>query len=339
VSDGSVLVVGAGAIGGVSAALLAGGGLARLAVLDASAEHVAKMRTPGLRATIDGADRLVTLDSYTAVGQLDGHFELALLTLKAMHIEEAVRPLVEADIVDTYLALGNGLVQDRVAQLAGTDRVIAGVVEFGASNLGPGHVARTSVGAITIGEPGRPVQERTRHAASLIAPVAAIHLTDNILGAIWSKLLVNCTFSALGAVSGLTTGGAVSHSDGTRAALMLWQEGYAVAQALGIELEPVFATDPAEVVTSVVGRDHATRTLLRLIEGVWNTKASMLQDLERGARTEVDVICGAVSQQGASVGCETPANDFIVRAVHAMERGERRPDPAALAEVAAAGAG
>jgi 2-dehydropantoate 2-reductase len=337
VNDGSVLVVGGGAIGGVTAALLAPE-LARLAVLDSSAEHVAKMRNPGLRATIDGHDRVVALNAYTAASELDGPFEFALFTLKATSLEAAAGPLAELGLVDTYVSLGNGLVQDRLGRIVGDERVAAGVVEFGGSNFGPGHVARTSIGAITIGEPGRPLQDRTRRLAEVIAPAAEIHLTDNILGAIWSKLLLNCTFSALGAISGLTTGEAVSDPDGTRAALILWREAYNVSQALGIRLEPVLDTDPAELVTDVVGEQSATRTLLRLIEIVYDTKASMLQDLERGARTEVDVICGAVSAQGSAAGCPTPANDLIVAVVHEIERGERRLDRSALAEAAAAGA-
>jgi 2-dehydropantoate 2-reductase len=337
VNDGSVLVVGGGAIGGVTAALLAPE-VARLAVLDASAEHAAKMRDPGLRATIDGHDRIVALNAYTAPSELDGPFEFALFTLKATNLEAAAGPLAELSLVDTYVSLGNGLVQDRLARIVGAERVVAGVVEFGGSNLGPGHVARTSIGAITIGEPGRPLQDRTHRLAEVLAPAAEIHLTDNILGAIWSKLLLNCTFSALGAISGLTTGEAVSDPDGTRAALTLWREAYNVSQALGIQLEPVLATDPAELVTDVVGETSATRTLLRLIEIVYDTKASMLQDLERGARTEVDVICGAVSAQGSAVGYPTPANDLIVAVVHEIERGARRLDRSALAEVAAAGA-
>ncbi len=335
-NDGSVLIVGGGAIGGVTAGLLAPGST-RLAVLDASADHVTKMRSPGLRVTIDGQDRLVALNAYTSASELDGPFEFGLFTLKATNLEAAAGRLAELGLVETYVSLGNGLVQDHLARIVGEERVVAGVVEFGASNLGPGHVARTSVGAITLGEPGRPLQDRTRRLAEVVSPAAEIHLTDNILGAIWSKLLLNCTFSALGAISGLTTGEAVSSSDGTRAALTLWREAYNVSQALGIQLEPVLATDPAELVTDVVGEESATRTLRRLIAIVYDTKASMLQDLERGARTEVDVICGAVSEKGSAVGCPTPANDLIVGIVHEIERGDRPLGGSAVAEAAAAG--
>jgi 2-dehydropantoate 2-reductase len=55
------------------------------------------------------------------------------------------------------------------------------------------------------------------------------------------------------------------------------------------------------------------------------TKASMLQDLERGAKTEVDVINGSVVERGKEHGIETPFNERVVEIMHAMERGERRP--------------
>jgi 2-dehydropantoate 2-reductase len=54
------------------------------------------------------------------------------------------------------------------------------------------------------------------------------------------------------------------------------------------------------------------------------TKASMLQDLEKGAKTEVDVINGVV-RMGREYNVETPLNARVVDLMHAMERGERRP--------------
>ena len=63
------------------------------------------------------------------------------------------------------------------------------------------------------------------------------------------------------------------------------------------------------------------------------TKASMLQDLERGAKTEVDVINGGVVQRGREYGVETPLNARIVELLHSMERGERGPGREALEEL------
>ena len=93
--DASVLVVGAGAIGGVAAAKMAGG-VRRVAVLDANAEHVARMREPGLDLDVLGEERRVKLEAHADPADLDGPFDFALVTLKAPHLEEALAPLVEA---------------------------------------------------------------------------------------------------------------------------------------------------------------------------------------------------------------------------------------------------
>ena len=64
-----------------------------------------------------------------------------------------------------------------------------------------------------------------------------------------------------------------------------------------------------------------------------NVKPSMLQDLEAGRATEVDVVNGGVAGKGRELGIPTPANDKVVELVHAIERGELAPDPANLRSV------
>ena len=54
-------------------------------------------------------------------------------------------------------------------------------------------------------------------------------------------------------------------------------------------------------------------------------KASMLQDLERGKKTEVDAINGSVSAYGRKVGCPTPMNDKVVEIIHSIESGSLAP--------------
>ena len=54
-------------------------------------------------------------------------------------------------------------------------------------------------------------------------------------------------------------------------------------------------------------------------------KASMLQDIERGKKTEVDAINGAVCAQGRKVNVPTPCNDKVVELIHRIENGELKP--------------
>ncbi len=114
----SVLVVGAGAIGGVTAAQMSGK-VGRVAVLDANRDNVESMRKGELRIDDLGEEREVGLEAHADPSSLDGPFDFALVTLKAPHLEGALCPLKERGLVETYVSLGNGLVQERVAGIVG----------------------------------------------------------------------------------------------------------------------------------------------------------------------------------------------------------------------------
>jgi len=323
--DASVLVVGAGAIGGVTAAKMAGG-VEKVAVLDANEEHVQRMRDPGLDVDVLGEKRRAALDAHADPDGLEGPFDFALVTLKAPHLEAALTPLVERGLVQTYVSLGNGLVQERIAGIVGAEGLIWGTVEWGATNLGPGRLAQTTRAPFVLGEPGGETRDRTRLLAEVLGVVEDVRLTDNIRGQVWSKLLVNSSFSGLGAVSGLLYREVLEDPDGREVALALWREGHDVGITQGLRLEKVLGVE-AE---SLVGRGPEDRGRVEeAIEVAMGyagaTKASMLQDLERGLKTEVDVINGAVVDRGREYGVETPVNRRVVELMHAMERGERKP--------------
>ena len=323
--EASVLVVGAGAIGGVTAAKMTNE-VRRVAVLDANEEHVERMKGEGLLVDDLGEERRVRLDAYADPAELDGPFDFALITLKAPHLESALGPLLDRGLVQTFVSLGNGLVQERIAGIVGGERLIWGTVEWGSTNLGPGRLARTTQGPFIIGEPDGEIRDRTRLLADALATVDEARVTENIRGQVWSKLLVNSTFSGLGAVSGLLYREVVEDPDGREAVLALWREGYDVGQAQNLELEEVLGV-PAEslVVRAPEDRERADEALEVAMQQAGATKASMLQDLERGIKTEVDVINGAVVEKGREYGVETPLNARVVELMHAMERGERRP--------------
>jgi 2-dehydropantoate 2-reductase len=326
VIETSILVVGAGAIGGVTAAKMEGG-VRRVSVLDANEEHVEKLRDPGLLLDDLGEERRVRLDAHSGTGDLEDPFDFALVTLKAPHLEAALGPLVERGLAKTYVSLGNGLVQDRIAAIVGEENLIVGTVEWGATNLGAGHLARTTRAPFVIGEPDGEARDRTHLLADALGTVADVRITGNIGGQVWSKLLVNSAFSGLGAVSGLLYREVIADPAGKEAALAVWREGYDVGMAQGITLDEVLGV-PAEslVVRSPEDRQKAEEALEVAMGYAGATKASMLQDLERGAKTEVDVINGGVVERGKEYGVETPFNERVVEIMHAMERGERRPD-------------
>ena len=331
--QGSVLVVGAGAIGGVTAAKMTGA-VQRVAVLDANEEHVERMRGPGLLLDELGEERHVQVEAHADPAELDEEFDFALLTLKAPHLEAALGPLRDCGVAKAFVSLGNGLVQDSIAGLVGEENLIVGTVEWGATNLGPGHLAQTTRAPFVIGEVDGSVRDRTRLLASVLETVTEVRVTDNIQGQVWSKLLINSTFSGLGVVSGLLYREIVEDPAGREVAYALWREGHDVGQAEELDLAEVLGV-PAEAlaVRGSEDRQSADEALEVVMGQVGATKASMLQDLERGAKTEVDVINGAVVERGQAHGVLTPVNERVVELVHAMEKGERRPHPEVFQEL------
>jgi 2-dehydropantoate 2-reductase len=322
VVDADVLIVGAGAIGGVTAALMEGN-VRRLMILDANEDHVAALRDPGLRLDRLGEESTVRLDAYARPEELPARADFALVTLKAAHLEPALPPL--RDRAETFVSLGNGLVQDRVAELVGADRLLIGTVEWGATNLGPGHLAKTTEAPFVIGEPDGSESERLRRLAEVLGTVTDVHVSRNIRGQVWSKLLINSTWSGLGAASGLLYGEIAEHPVGRRVALAVWREGFAVGRAQGLELQEQVGVRPEDMASEdSTTADGAVETMMGKLAA---TKASMLQDLERGVPCEVDVINGAVVARGRDHGVATPLNAQIVDVVHGYERGEGEPSP------------
>ena len=322
--DASVLVVGAGAIGGVTAAKMAGG-VRRVAVLDANTEHVERMRA-GLDVDVLGEGRRVELEAHADPSGLEGPFDFALVTLKAPHLEAALEPLGEGGLAETYVSLCNGLVQERIAGIVGAGNLVWGTVEWGATNLGPGRLAQTTRAPFVIGEPDGETRDRTRLLAEALGTVEDVRLTENIRGQVWSKLLVNSSLSGLGAVSGLLYREVMDDPEGREVALALWREGYDVGMAQGLTLEKVLGVEAGDLVLrGPEDRGRVEEAIGVAMGYAGATKASMLQDLERGLKTEVDVINGAVVDRGRGYGVETPVNARVVELMHAMERGERRP--------------
>jgi 2-dehydropantoate 2-reductase len=323
--DASVLVVGAGAIGGVTAAKMAGG-VRRVAVLDANQEHVQRMRDPGLDLNVLGEERRVELEAHADTSSLEGPFDFALVTLKAPHLEAALEPLAEGGLAATYVSLCNGLVQERIADIVGAENLVWGTVEWGSTNLGPGRLAQTTRAPFVIGEPDGATRDRTRLLAEALGTVEDVRLTENIRGQVWSKLLVNSSLSGLGAVSGLLYREVMDDPEGREVALSLWREGYDVGMAQKLALEKVLGVEAGDLVLRGPEDGGRVEEAIGVAMGYAGaTKASMLQDLERGLKTEVDVINGAVVDRGREYGVETPVNARVVELMHAMERGERRP--------------
>jgi 2-dehydropantoate 2-reductase len=227
----------------------------------------------------------------------------------------------------------NGINDHRVAAIAGRERTLGCVVLIGAGLYEPGHAVRTDDGPVgfKVGEQDGLDTPRARALAQLMNDVAPSRVTTNLWGERWSKLAVNCMANPLAALSGLGTAEVRTDPRTRRIAVHLGAEVVQVGRALGHEVEPTWGIAPQRFVDAArgeglaeveadMGRDAGRRG---------GGRPSMLQDVLRGRRTEIDHLNGYVVAEGRKVGVPTPFNELVVRLFH--ERGIAvRPDPANL---------
>lgn len=330
-----ILVLGAGALGSVIATKLTNAGVDVVA-LEANPAHAELCRDPGPRIELpDGSSITVPLQVAESVDQLgDEPFDYALITLKAPVIPTVLEALAARDLVKTYVSLGNGLVQDVIAGLVGEERLLVGTVSWGATFLGPGHVRQTTLAPFAVGDLHPEIDpERLPRLIEALSHVAAAHTTDTIVGQVWAKLLLNSALSGLGTAVGAEYAQVVADPRGRAVSQGMWTEGLRVAEAIGVQLDgDVAGINPYEIdVDGPGGFEQASRTMDKLLEALGKTKASMWQDLERGIKTEVDVINGSIVRVGAENGVPTPLNALCAEIIRECERGEARPQMENLA--------
>ena len=206
------------------------------------------------------------------------------------------------------LTLQNGVgCEETIADVVGVDRVIAGRTFVGGRIVEPGLVEYGIDGRhTTIGElDGRRSDRIESIADAFRAAGLDTTVSDDIRVMMWEKLFVNVATGAWSALTGLPYGELSIHPEVEAMAIATVAEAMTVARALGIA---VTTTDP-----EVPWR--------RAWEGLpYEFRASMLQSIDKGSRTEVDVMHGAICRGGRQAGVPTPINDTLVAAVKGLER-------------------
>ena len=200
-----IVVVGAGAIGGVTAALMKQGGSdVTLVCKHQEIADIASGR--GLHITGVRGEHTVHLNAVADIAELDGTYDVALIATKAYDMPACARALLPYLKDDSLvLSLQNGICTDALAAVVGKERTVGCVIGWGATMLGPGELAVTSTGEFLIGRIGgdQAALEPVRRAMDAVAPTV---ITPDIYAELYSKLIVNSCITSLGAICGLYLG-------------------------------------------------------------------------------------------------------------------------------------
>lgn len=329
-----VLVMGLGGIGGIITAHLLEQGHDVVAVSTNGAIREV-INNAGLWVSGDGETRIVPGKAWAEPPLDPPGFDYVLLATQPPQVEVAARTAAGALAENgVMVCLQNGLCEERVAQVVGRERVLGGIIAWGASMVGPGRYLRTSSGGFTIGRLDGAADPRCDELAAMLECVGATQVTDNLKGARWSKLAINCAVSTLGTVGGDRLGNLLAHRFIRRLALEVMTEVVEVARAEGVALVKVSGTMDLEKIalTDQEKRAAASASLMKkhaLLLAVGaryrRLRSSMLSAIERGRRPAVDYLNGEVVSRADKHGLSVPVNGILQRTVHKIADGDLRP--------------
>jgi 2-dehydropantoate 2-reductase len=340
IGDTRILIEGIGGIGGVIAARMIQAGY-NPALVTANEEITGAINREGLRITTPEGAAIVPARAYTSLDNLppDERFDAAYLLMKANSVVEAAQKTVPWLTPEGYVVtLQNGIVEDAVSAAIGSRRVVSGIIGWGGTMTAPGVYEKTSTGETHIGELSGAITHRLTELKSALECATPVVVTENIRGALWSKLAINCTITTLGALTGDLLGEMLQDRQTRRVFMRTYGEVVETADALGIRLERI-AANPRTLYVPPKANPFTlfVRDLLVRVVGrrYGKLKSSMLQSLERGRKTEIDFLNGYVVEQAKKVNVPTPVNAALTQMIREIEDGTRKIERKNLDELLA----
>jgi 2-dehydropantoate 2-reductase len=294
-----ILVFGAGSLGSLLGGLLA---RAHDVALVGREPHVSAVQADGLRIT--GVEAVDTRPAATT-DATGASADLALVTVKAYDTEAAARVLATGDY-GAVCSLQNGMGNEGVLADAVDAPVLAGTVTYGAGLVDPGHVEWRGRGTITLGawRPADDAATAERVAAAFRAADLDAEAVDDVRRRLWEKLAVNAAINPVTALARVENG-ALIEAPLAGLARTAAVETAGVARAEGVGLPDETAADAA----ATVARETA------------QNRSSMLQDVTRRRRTEIDAINGYVVDRAAATDRAVPVNRTLAELIRGWERG------------------
>ena len=321
-------IYGAGSLGTILGAYIAKSG-GNIELINRNKAHIEALQHNGAKVsgTVNFTQKVT---AYTPDAMSD-KYDIIFLMTKQQQNKEVVTFLKDFLAPDgVIVTLQNGIPELLIGEIVGEERVLGCTVAWGATMQEPGVCELTSAPdslSFSIGSLSANTSHHIGNVKTLLEMMGTVEVDSNFIGSRWSKLLINSAFSGMSAVLGCTFGEAAKNKASCRIVQALIKECIDVCAAGKIKIEPVQGKDIVKLL------DYKTRLKKAIslfiipiaIRKHAKLKASMLQDLEKNKKTEVDAINGIASAFGRKVGIPTPMNDKVVEIVHRIEDGELRP--------------
>jgi 2-dehydropantoate 2-reductase len=292
-----IVVMGAGAVGCYFGGLLARSG--HEVVLIGRAQHVAAIEAHGLRVETKQFDEHIRVAAGTEARLAQGA-DVVLFCVKSPDTEQsgaALAPFLGPQTL--VLCLQNGVDNaDRLRSVLPGHEVAAAVVYVATEMAGPGHVKHHGRGELVI----EPSARSEAVAQAFRAAGIPVEVSGNVRGALWSKLILNCAYNALSAITQLPYGRVIQGPGVLDVIEDVVAECMAVAAVEGVVLPP-----------------DVRAAVRHIVETMPTQFSSTAQDLARGKRSEIDYLNGYVLRRGAALGIATPVNRVLHTLVKLLE--------------------
>ena len=321
-----IAVIGAGAIGGITAALLKKNGI-DVEIVCKYDDYASMISDRGLNINGVCGEFNVKIPAYSSITQVREKKDIILLATKATDMLEVAKSVSSVLNKDGFLiSLQNGICEDELASVIGKSRVIGCVTGWGATMESKGNMVMTSKGDFILGYTDRVSDNYLSNIAEPLSSVVPVTTTDNIMGHLYSKLIINSCITSLGAICGLYLGKMLLIGKVRRIFIEIVREAIAVADSMDIKIE-IFG-GKLDFKKFLMGKgilSDLRRHVLLLVIGYKyrKLKSSSLQSLERGKLTEIDFLNGYIIRNARITGIPVPLNTVIVNMMHQIEQKRR----------------
>jgi 2-dehydropantoate 2-reductase len=325
-----ILVIGAGAIGGITAANSARHGY-DIEIVDNLNGLSHKINNEGLIISGVCGNFTQKLKAYSAINEIRSPKDIIFIATKATALEEiskAIVPLLKSDSV--VVSLQNGICEDYLCSEFGSYRVIGCIVGWGATVLKPGELEMTSDGEFIIGNLSEKHANHFDFVKEILNTFAKVRVSSNIYGELYSKLIINSCITTLGAICGLKLGEMLSKRKVRNIFIDVIREAVRVGIVSGYNIEKY--ANKLDFYYFYQNRSRLSNlkkhALIKIIGYKYRKlKSSSLQSLEAGNRTEIDYLNGFIVRKAREYNISTPLNDYLVKLLKEIESGMRIISP------------
>ncbi len=320
-------IYGAGSLGTVLGAYITKNG-GEIDLINRNKAHVAALNEKGAKIT-GTVEMTVRVTAFTP-DEMTKKYDVIFLMTKQLFNKEVVTMLkdflTEKGVIVT---LQNGIPEPGIAEIVGAEHTMGCTVEWGAELTQPGVCKLTSEPdslSFHMGKMDGITDEQFNMVKEILELMCPVHEETNLIGARWSKLLINATFSGLGTVVGGCFGDVSENKDAKKVAVRCMKECIDVGHAAGAAFAPVQGKNITKLFyyNGTAKRIFAQLLLPIAMKKHRDIVPSMLQDIRNGKPCEVDAINGVVCEWGRKCGIPTPINDRIVELIKKEQDGKLR---------------